>query len=162
MLDSEIVGRNIKKIRKDNKLTQEEFGNIICLTKQSISNIEKGKTYPTLETLDIIGNKFNININTLIYTSFYKKSNDPIDRYNHSKETLISIMFISFSLILISFILTTLIPLQINNNRDWIYWYIDFSYSYQIIYNIYFCSLIFIFLFSSLYFLYRKIRFEIK
>lgn len=44
MLDSDKISKNIKRIRKDqmNK-TQEEFAELIKSSKDTVSNIERGK-----------------------------------------------------------------------------------------------------------------------
>jgi len=54
------VSKKIIDIRNDNGLTQEEFADILCVSRQTISNWENEKCYPDIETLIIISNKFNI------------------------------------------------------------------------------------------------------
>lgn len=44
----ETVGRNIKKLRKSNKISQEELANFISLSRSSISNIEIGNHQPSI------------------------------------------------------------------------------------------------------------------
>lgn len=60
------LGKKLIEIRRDSKLTQEEFAEKFCVTHQTISNWEKGKTYPDLETLVSISDAFNISLDELI------------------------------------------------------------------------------------------------
>ena len=42
------IGNQILNIRKENQLTQEEFGKLFHVTRQTISNWENGKSYPNI------------------------------------------------------------------------------------------------------------------
>ena len=60
------LGKNIVKIRKDNKLTQDDLAEKYYVTRQTISNWENGKSYPDLETLVKISDDFNISLDVLL------------------------------------------------------------------------------------------------
>ena len=60
------LGQTILDIRKERKMTQEEFAQIFHVTRQTVSNWEKEKNYPDLETLISMSDEFNI---CLLYTS---------------------------------------------------------------------------------------------
>lgn len=45
------IGTQILKIRKEKGLTQEEFGKIFYVTRQTVSNWENEKSYPDLQSL---------------------------------------------------------------------------------------------------------------
>ena len=60
------IGNQILNIRKDNQLTQEEFGKLFHVTRQTVSNWENGKSYPELQILISISNQFNISLDTLL------------------------------------------------------------------------------------------------
>ena len=45
------IGTQILKIRKEKGLTQEEFGKIFHVTRQTVSNWENEKSYPDLQIL---------------------------------------------------------------------------------------------------------------
>ena len=60
------LGKRIVKIRKDNKLNQDDFAEKYYVTRQTISNWENEKSYPDLETLVKISNDFNILLDTLL------------------------------------------------------------------------------------------------
>lgn len=60
------LGKKIIKIRKDNKLTQEDFAEKYNVTRQTISSWENSKSYPDLETLVKISDDFNISLDVLL------------------------------------------------------------------------------------------------
>ena len=56
------IGMQILKIRKEKGLTQEEFGKIFHVTRQTVSNWENEKSYPDLQILIDISNRFDDNL----------------------------------------------------------------------------------------------------
>ena len=60
------IGTQILKIRKEKGLTQEEFGKIFHVTRQTVSNWENEKSYPDLQILIEISNRFDISLDVLI------------------------------------------------------------------------------------------------
>ena len=50
-LSMEILGEKLKKIRKDQHLTQEELGKIIGVQKAQISKLESGASSATISTI---------------------------------------------------------------------------------------------------------------
>ena len=60
------IGTQILKIRKEKGLTQEEFGKIFHVTRQTVSNWENEKSYPDLQILIDISNRFDISLDVLI------------------------------------------------------------------------------------------------
>ena len=60
------LGDKILKIRKDNKMSQEQFSEMLNVTRQTVSNWENGKNYPDIETLIIISDKFNVSLDILL------------------------------------------------------------------------------------------------
>ena len=60
------IGNQILNIRKGNQLTQEEFGKLFHVTRQTVSNWENEKSYPDLQMLIDISNQFEISLDTLI------------------------------------------------------------------------------------------------
>ena len=67
MLDSDKISKNIKRIRKDqmNK-TQEEFAELIKSSKDTVSNIERGKVIPNTHTLANIAKYCNCSIDSIL------------------------------------------------------------------------------------------------
>lgn len=56
----------IKKLRRDQGLTQEELAGKIHVTRQAVSNWENGKNLPDLETLIVISRTFQLSLDQLI------------------------------------------------------------------------------------------------
>ena len=62
-----VVGKNIKKLRLSQGMTQEELAEKMFVTRQTISNWENGKSQPDLETLSVISSLFEVDPSVLIY-----------------------------------------------------------------------------------------------
>lgn len=60
------IGNEIANIRKERQLTQEEFGRLFHVTRQTVSNWENEKNYPDLQILISISNQFEISLDTLL------------------------------------------------------------------------------------------------
>ncbi len=60
------IGNQIATIRKEQQLTQEKFGELFHVTRQTVSNWENEKSYPDLQTLVDISNRFDISLDTLL------------------------------------------------------------------------------------------------
>ena len=51
------IGKQIVNIRKAQQLTQEEFGSLFHVTRQTVSNWENRKSFPDLESSIITTSK---------------------------------------------------------------------------------------------------------
>lgn len=60
------LGKQIQLIRKENKLSQEQFGLKFHVTRQTVSNWENEKSYPDLQTLIEISDSYNISLDKLL------------------------------------------------------------------------------------------------
>ena len=60
------IGNQILNIREEKKLTQEEFGMLFHVTRQTVSNWENGKSYPDLQILVSMSNQFDISLDVLL------------------------------------------------------------------------------------------------
>ena len=60
------IGKQISNIRKEHRLTQEEFGRLFHVTRQTVSNWENRKSFPDLQILVEISNQFNVSLDTLL------------------------------------------------------------------------------------------------
>ena len=54
------IGQKFKEIRKKSGLTQENFSEKICIEPSYLSNIENGKSYPSMQTVLNVMDKFGI------------------------------------------------------------------------------------------------------
>ncbi len=59
-------GEKLKKLRVDNKLTQDELADKIFVTRTAISKWETDKGFPNMESLKMLCKVFNISLDTLI------------------------------------------------------------------------------------------------
>ena len=64
----ELINKNIKELRQENNLTQEEFAEKIGISIQGLSNIERNRYQPTAETVDKICKAFKITPAELLTT----------------------------------------------------------------------------------------------
>jgi transcriptional regulator with XRE-family HTH domain len=75
------LGDNIKKYRKEMKLTQEELAQAFGITVGAVSKWESGNTVPDILTLIELADFFNISVDVLLGYSISAKSiDDIIDR----------------------------------------------------------------------------------
>lgn len=61
-----VLGDRLKKLRLEKKLTQEELGKRINVTKVSISGYENGNRTPDTETLQKLADFFNVTTDYLL------------------------------------------------------------------------------------------------
>lgn len=73
-----MVGKNIRKLRTEKGLTQEQLAQQLHVTRQAVSNYETGKSNPDITLLIRIAEIFEVDVNTLIYGISQKP--DKIDR----------------------------------------------------------------------------------
>lgn len=57
-----LMGNRIKSLRKSNKLTQQELGKMLNVTKVSICCYEKGTRTPSMDTLIDLSNIFHVSL----------------------------------------------------------------------------------------------------
>ena len=74
-MDQEKFGDLIKKIRKDNNLTQKEFADKYNVTYQAVSKWENGKNFPDTLLIKKICDDFNLNMDDLFNGEVSKKKN---------------------------------------------------------------------------------------
>lgn len=68
------INKNIKRMRNEKNLTQEELAQKINVTRQAVSNWENAKTQPDLETLTAIASALEIDLEMLLYGKKYVKA----------------------------------------------------------------------------------------
>mgnify|MGYP001775514852 CR=1 FL=1 len=61
-----MLGENILKLRKEANLSQEALGDIVGVTRQTISNWELEETASNPEQLKLLSKAFNISIDDLL------------------------------------------------------------------------------------------------
>jgi len=66
MVTKEVVGNQIKALRLEKGLSQEEFGTPVNLSRSAISQIESGQMYPSLESIDKIVKYYSTSWDSLV------------------------------------------------------------------------------------------------
>ena len=61
------IGKNIRALRQQKHLTQEEFAEKLFVTRQTVSNYENGRSRPDIDTLEKIAGLLGTDLNALIY-----------------------------------------------------------------------------------------------
>lgn len=92
------IAMTILKIRKDKKMTQEDFAKLFNVTRQTVSNWENEKSYPDLQTLIKISDMFEISLDTLMKgdKTMVKKFDKELlqNKYIKNLFKLLSVVFI--------------------------------------------------------------------
>ena len=61
---------NLKQIRKERNLSQEDLAELLDVSRQAVSKWEQGEGYPEAETLLLLSSRLNISLDTLMSTGF--------------------------------------------------------------------------------------------
>ena len=69
------LGQRIQALRKNKKMTQEKFSELVGIDSKNISKIENGNNYPSPETLVAIAKALDVEI----YELFVLNSSIPYD-----------------------------------------------------------------------------------
>ena len=62
-----MIGKNIKKFREQRNMTQEQLADALHVTRQAVSNWERGKTQPDVETIQELAAVLDCTAEELIY-----------------------------------------------------------------------------------------------
>lgn len=60
------LGAQIRKMRNELALSQEELAEKVFVSRQSVSNWENGKTYPDIKSLLLLGEVFGVSLDKLV------------------------------------------------------------------------------------------------
>ena len=80
------IGSNIKKYRKQRRITQEQLAEVLGVSDQAVSRWENGTTYPDIELLPTIALYFGITLDELMGMEAIKDESDIEDIMNRRKE----------------------------------------------------------------------------
>lgn len=78
------LAENLKKIRKENNLSQEDLASILGVSRQAISKWESKVSYPEMDKIVLLCKKFNLNIDDLLHKDI-KEVKDNINVQNRIK-----------------------------------------------------------------------------
>jgi len=65
-MDLTIIGKNIRKYRKENNLRQEDLGEMVGISSNYAGIVERGEKIPSLETFIDIANALNVSADMLL------------------------------------------------------------------------------------------------
>ena len=66
---------NLKQLRKEKQLSQEELAEILDVSRQAVSKWEQGIGYPEVEKLLLLSNKLHISLDSLMETEITQAPN---------------------------------------------------------------------------------------
>ena len=66
---------NLKQLRKEKQLSQEELAEILDVSRQAVSKWEQGIGYPEVEKLLVLSSRLNISLDSLMATEVTQESN---------------------------------------------------------------------------------------
>ena len=66
MIDLKVVGANIRRERKRQLFTMEQFAEKVSITDNFLGKIERGESMPSLTTLDNIACALNVSMDALV------------------------------------------------------------------------------------------------
>ncbi len=75
---------NLKKIRKDNNLSQEELAEELGVSRQAISKWESSLAYPEMDKIIALCDKFNLNIDDLLHKNIREVKEEAESKKNIS------------------------------------------------------------------------------
>jgi len=76
------LANNLKKIRKDNNLSQEQLAEELGVSRQAISKWESGISYPEMDKILQLCKKFDLNIDSLLNKDIREAKGEEISKKN--------------------------------------------------------------------------------
>ena len=73
---------NLKQLRKENHMSQEELAELLDVSRQAVSKWEQGMGYPEVEKLLLLSRELHVSLDALLSTERGGKVR-PCDRYDH-------------------------------------------------------------------------------
>ena len=75
-MDANIIGDNIRTLRKIHKETQAELAKATYIQKSHISEFEKGKKIPSGDNLELIAKHYRVSVESLSTKDFFGNDED--------------------------------------------------------------------------------------
>jgi len=132
-----LLSEEIKKIRKEHNLTQQELADRIYVTRQAISKWECDKAFPSPDVINKIKEEFSVNLNELISEEEVQSSivNNSVEIKKLKKSTKVLLIICSALLVFVLFIIfmpsSKLIDIELryqeSENRIYASWYDGWS-----------------------------------
>ena len=110
------LGKKIKKIRNDNKLTQEQFAEKMLVSRTAVSKWENGTCYPSIDSLKYMSKIFNVSLDKLLSSEEILEIAKTENQSNISKYN--GLLFCLLDIVRIIFIF---LPLYSYKTDDFVY-----------------------------------------
>lgn len=110
------IGEKIIEIRKERKMTQEDFAKIFHVTRQTVSNWEHEKSYPDLQTIIQISDEFNISLDKLLKEDIQMVKK--IDSYKKYKKVFWGVGISILSIVICALVYLAVCTVQHNKMYD--------------------------------------------
>ena len=68
---------NLKAIRRENNISQEDLAEMLGVSRQAVSKWELGDGYPEVDKLILLSQKLNISLDSLLGNKVYENAADP-------------------------------------------------------------------------------------
>ena len=79
------LAENLKKIRKENNLSQEQLAEKLSVSRQSVSKWESGQAYPEMDKVLQLCKLFNISVDDLLNQDVSELNNNKAVKTNINK-----------------------------------------------------------------------------
>ncbi|WP_305139857.1 helix-turn-helix transcriptional regulator [Thomasclavelia cocleata] len=93
-----MLGDRIKLVRESNRLSQVEFGKILGISKQTVSNWENNNVQPSVDIIKVIALKFNTSSDFLLELDdrlhIYANKKLPIEIVSHIQNIINDILIL--------------------------------------------------------------------
>ena len=107
-----MLGEKIKEIREKEGLTQEEFAKEVFVSRTTVTKWETGKSLPSIDTLRLISEKYNVSIDELLHneaeSGFYKNEKKGLENLELTKKQKITAFVVFFAVAALIFVSITL------------------------------------------------------
>lgn len=113
------LGSNIKKIRKEANMSQEDFAEKFHVSRQTISNWENSKSYPDLETIVNISDCFNVSLDILLKEDLIMVKTFDSEIKNTKKYAKVLLaMAVVFAIVIVSFAVYSCVYFSTKNKLE--------------------------------------------
>ncbi len=102
------LGNNILKLRKKKGISQEQLGEKINVTRQTISNWELGETSPNPEQLKLLSKELNVSIDELLDNDIKTVIEEKVTNTEKKTNTIVILLKFILLIIIIGFAITAL------------------------------------------------------
>ena len=112
------LGNKILQLRKKNGLSQEQLGEVVDVTRQTISNWELGETSPNPEQLKLLSKALNVSIDELLNNDVKSVIIDKVSNTEKLAGIIIKILKVIGILFVIYFIIGILAIFLFNVEKE--------------------------------------------